>query len=188
MRSLLPALLLSVGLLSAPCLRAQSILENGNFDNPTNPLKGWITDYAFSGNSYYVGNKQHVSIITEGSRKNVVKFDSNGEAGVKMECQAFPLEPGFKYVCTLDIKCPAYRVYFAGYQWAPGTHPHDEAGARRAADDLPKQGGDRQRREAWKTEKLELPGVALSESALEHLRKVRYPDRLYLDGQTWFRR
>ena len=43
----------------------------------------------------------------EQARKNVVQFGSNGDAGVKMECRAFPIEPGFKYVCTLDIKCPA---------------------------------------------------------------------------------
>src|SRR5437867_1062362 len=96
-------LLIAAALLAAPAIRAQSILENGNFDNPTDPLKGWVVDYAWTNNSWYVGNKQHVSIITEGARKNVVKFDSNGDAGVQMECRAFPIEPGIKYVCNLDI-------------------------------------------------------------------------------------
>ena len=121
MRFFLPSLLLIATALSA---RAQSLLENGNFDNPTDPLKGWVVDYAWTGNSYYVGNKSHVSIGTEGTRKNIVNFSSAGDGGVKMESRAFPLEPGFKYVCTIDIK-GAYRLYFAGYQWAPGVRPHD---------------------------------------------------------------
>jgi hypothetical protein len=168
----------SLLLIAALCLsgmeaRAQSLLENGNFDNPTDPLKGWVTDYAWTGNSYYVGNKQHVSVATEGARKNVVKVDSNGDAGVKIECRAFPLEPGFKYVCSLDLKCPAYRIYFAGYQWAPGVHPHDnpELGELRMIYQSKAAVGSSNE---WKTEKLELPGVALSEQAIEHLKKVRY--------------
>src|SRR4051812_10708028 len=104
--------LLAAALFLAPAMHAQSILENGNFDNPTDPLKGWVTDYTFTGNSWYVGNKGHVTVIQEGARKNVVKFDSNGDAGVKLECHAFPIEPGFKYICTLDIKCGAYRITF----------------------------------------------------------------------------
>src|SRR3954467_14734105 len=96
--------LLAATLFLAPAVDGQSLLENGNFDNPTDPLKGWVTDYAFTGNSWYVGNKSHVSVVTEGSRKNVIKFDSNGDAGVKMECRAFPLESGFKYIASLDIK------------------------------------------------------------------------------------
>lgn len=165
--------LIAVAAVAGATVRAQSLLENGSFDNPTDPLKGWVTDYAFSGNSWYVGNKTHVSIITEGTRKNVVKFDSNGDAGVKMECRALPLEPGFKYVCSLDIKCPAYRIYFAGYQWVPGTHPHDnpELGELRMIYQSKAANGSS---DAWKQEKLELPGVALSEQAIEHLKKVRY--------------
>ena len=124
-------LLLSVSLIAValhaapPAAPQQSLIENGNFDHPTEPLKGWIVDYAFTGNSNYVGNKSHVSIVTEGVRKNVVQFGSAGDAGVKMECRAFPLEPGFKYVATLDMKGAGYRIYFSGYQFAPGVRPHE---------------------------------------------------------------
>ncbi|MEA3212663.1 MAG: hypothetical protein QOE70_5720 [Chthoniobacter sp.] len=174
MRLFLSSLLLIAAVLFAvPAVRAQAILENGNFDNPSEPLKGWVTDYEFTKNSYYVGNKQHVSIVTEGARKNVVKFDSNGDAGVKMECRAFAIEPGFKYVCNLDIKGAGYRIYFAGYQWAPGVHPHDnpELGELRMVYQSKATTGAS---DAWKQEKLELPGIALSQAAIEHLKKVRY--------------
>ena len=170
MRLILSSLLL---LATALGVRAQALLENGNFDNPTDPLKGWVVDYEWTGNSNYVGNKKHVSIVTEGARKNVVKFDSAGDAGVKMECRAFPIEPGFKYVCNLDIKGGGYRIYFAGYQWAPGVRPHDqpELGELRMIYQSKATTGSS---DAWKQEKLELPGIALSAAAIEHLKKVRY--------------
>ena len=170
MRFILPTLLL---IATALATHAQSIIENGNFDNPTDPLKGWLVDYEWAGNSNYLGNKKFISIVTEGARKNVVKFDGNGDTGVKMECRAFPLEPGFKYVCNLDIKSGGYRIYFAGYQWTPGVRPHDnpELGELRMIYQSKATVGSS---DAWKQEKLELPGIKLSEAAIEHLKKVRY--------------
>jgi len=174
MRFLLSSLLLTTAALSAAPLAPQaSILENGNFDNTVDPLKGWIVDYAFAGNSNYMANKTHVSIATEGARKNVVQFGSAGDAGVKMECRAFPLEPGFKYICNLDIKGGGYRIYFAGYQFAPGVRPHEnpELGELRMIYQSKATTGSSA---GWKTEHLEIPGVALSPAAIEHLKKVRY--------------
>lgn len=160
-------------LLLATAAHAQSLLENGSFENPGDPLKGWVTDYAFTGNTHYIGNKQHVTVAMASARKNVANFGNAGDAGVKMECRAFPLEPGFKYVCNLDIKGGGYRVYFAGYQWAPGVRPHEnpELGELRMiyqSKALTGSSAD------WKQEKLELPGVALSDAAKAHLKKVRY--------------
>ncbi len=173
MRFILSIFLLTACLCSAPAARAQSIIENGNFDHPTDPFKGWVTDYAFTGNSNYVGNKQHLSIATETGRKNVVAFGNAGDAGVKMESRAFPLEPGFKYVCNLDIKGGGYRIYFAGYQWTPGVRPHEnpELGELRM---IYQSKATSSSSDTWKQEKIELPGVKLSSAAIEHLRKVRY--------------
>jgi len=151
---------------------AQSILENGNFANPSDPLKGWVIDYAFAGNSNYMANKTHVSIATEGQKK-VVKFDDGGSAGVKMESHPIPLESGFKYLANLHIKGGGYRIYFAGYQWAPGTHPHDnpELGELRMIYMSKTTTGTSA---DWKDEKIQLPGVALSDQAIENLKRVRF--------------
>src|SRR4051812_28083134 len=75
-------LLLAAALSGASPSRAESPLENGSFDDPAEPLKGWITDYEWTGNSWYVGNKKQVSIVAEGERGNVVKLTSPGDAGV----------------------------------------------------------------------------------------------------------
>ncbi len=152
---------------------SQALILNGSFDDPSDPLKGWVVDYAFTGNSHYVGNKSHVSIATEGARKNVVQFGSAGDAGVKMECRSFPLEPGFRYTCTLDIKGGGYRIYFAGYQFTPGVRPHEnpDLGELRMVYQSKAAVGSST---DWKREKIELPGVALSPQAIDHLRKVRH--------------
>jgi hypothetical protein len=174
MRFLLSSfLLITAAVVAAPPVPLQPLLENGNFDHPTEPFKGWVTDYAFTGNSWYVGNKAHLSIVQEAGRKNVVQFGNAGDAGVKMECRAFPLEPGFKYVATLDIKGGGYRVYFAGYQFTPGVRPHDnpELGELRM---IYQSKATSSSSDVWKQEKIELPGVKLSSAAMEHLKKVRY--------------
>ena len=152
---------------------AQSIIENGSFDDPAAPLKGWTIDYAFSGNSHYMANKSKVSIATEPARKNVVQFASGGDAGVKMESRTFPLEPGFKYTCSLDIKGGGYRIYFAGYQFTPGVRPHEnpDLGELRMVYQSKATTGSSPE---WKQERFELPGVSLSQQAIDHLKKVRY--------------
>jgi hypothetical protein len=159
---------------AAPAVsQARPIIDNGNFDDALNPLKGWIVDYADSGNSHYLENKSRVSIITDGARKNVVQLGSNGAAGVKMECRAFPIEKGFKYTCALDIKGGGYRIYFAGYQFTPGVRPHENpelSALRMVYQSKAATGASDQ----WKRETIELPGVTLSQQAVEHLKKVRY--------------
>ena len=170
MRLPFPALLFFIALTAA---HAQSLLENGNFDNAADPLKGWVTDYAWDNNTNYNANKQHVTIATDPARKNVAKIDSNGDAGVKLETRAVPLEPGFKYVSTLDLKGGGYRVYITGYQWKPGVHPHDnpELGELRKIYQSNALIGSSPE---WKHETLQLPGVKLSDGAIEVLKKVRF--------------
>ena len=159
---------------AAPAVsQARPIIDNGNFDDALNPLKGWIVDYADSGNSHYLENKSRVSIVTDGARKNVVQLGSNGAAGVKMECRAFPIEKGFKYTCALDIKGGGYRIYFAGYQFTPGVRPHENpelSALRMVYQSKAATGASDQ----WKRETIELPGVTLSQQAVEHFKKVRY--------------
>ncbi|MEI6277932.1 MAG: hypothetical protein WCQ16_00955 [Verrucomicrobiae bacterium] len=89
-----------------------------------------------------------------------------------MESRPFPIEPGFKYICNLEIKGGGYRVYFAGYQWAPGIRPHDnpELGELRMIYQSKALTGSGE----WTQQKLELPGVVLSGEAKTHLKKVRF--------------
>ena len=94
--------------------QGQSLLENGDFKNPTDPFKGWVADYAWTKNQYYVDNKKHLTIGDDGARK-CANFSDAGDGGVKLECHPFPIERGFRYICKLDIKGGPYRIYFAGY-------------------------------------------------------------------------
>lgn len=176
MKSFVPRIFLAVGaavFLIAPSLRAQSLLENGNFENAANPFQGWVTDYAWTGNSYYINNKEHLSIASEGERKNFVKFADAGQGGVKIESHPIALEPGYKYVCDMDVKGGGYRLYFAGYQWTPGVapHPNPEISELRMIYQSKAATGSSP---SWKKERIELPGVKLSQEAMAHLKKVRF--------------
>lgn len=147
---------------------AENLLENGSFDHKDGDLTGWYTDYAFSGNKHYVGNKDRVSVS---GNKAVLK--PAGDAGAKMETFAIALDPGFRYTATLDAKGGPYRIYFAGYKWKPGIRPHENPSlgelrmiykSKAVAE---KDGG-------WKKQKLELPGVKLSPQAKASLKHVRF--------------
>ena len=180
MKTKLCLLLLAV-LLASPC-PAQNLLKNGAFDQPANPFEGWVTDYAWTGNKWYLDNKKWITLTSDGARRSVVKFEGfpRDNQGAKMETLPFPLEPGFRYICTVDVKGGPYRFYFAGYRWAPGIAPHEnpELGELRmiyqskAVTGMAKE---------WTTAKFEIPGMQLSQSALEHLREVRY-----LTVYLWF--
>ncbi len=164
-------LLAAVVLFVAPSGSGQSLIENGGFSDPKDPFKGWITDYAFTQNQLYIANKDHLSVGADGPRK-CANFTAAGDQGVKMESRPFPIEPGFKYICNLEIKGGGYRVYFAGYQWAPGIRPHDnpELGELRMIYQSKALTGSGE----WTQQKLELPGVVLSGEAKTHLKKVRF--------------
>ena len=153
----------------------KSLVVNGTFDDKDEPFKGWITDYAFSGNKYYIENKERVKIVaSEGDRTSVVSIKPAGDAGAKMESKPIVFEAGYRYTCTLDIKGGPYRIYFAGYKWEPGIRPHDdpELGELRMIykSKAASSGGG----PSWKAEKLELPGVKLSPQAKTHLKAVRF--------------
>ena len=67
-------------LVAATPAPAENLLVNGSFDHKDGDLTGWITDYAFSGNSHYTGNKDRVTVV---AGKAVIK--PAGDAGAKME-------------------------------------------------------------------------------------------------------
>ena len=166
LRCRLGAALLSIAA-SVPS-QAGNLIENGSFDHKDGDLTGWVTDYAFTGNSHYVGNKDRVAVT---GNKAVIK--PAGDAGAKMETIPIALEPGFRYTATLDAKGGPYRIYFAGYQWKPGVRPHDKPGlgdlrmVYKSKAVAEKEGG-------WKKQTVELPGVELSSAAKSALKKVRF--------------
>lgn len=177
----LSLVLLAATLFAAAGSHAQSLLENGKFDNPAEPLKGWITDYEWTGNTNYVNNKKCISVVTENG-KHAAKMNSPGEQGAKMECKPVPREAGFRYTCNLDVKGDSYRIYFAGYKWAPGVKPHDNpdlSELRMIYQSKATTGSSNE----WKREKIEVPSVKLSPEAQEHLKQVRF-----LTIYIWFLR
>lgn len=147
---------------------AENLLPNGSFDHKEDALHGWITDYAWTGNQHYVGNKDRVSVS-----QGAARIKPAGDAGAKMECLPIPLERGFRYTCTLDVKGGPYRIYFAGYKWKPGVRPHEnpELGELRM---IYKSKAVAAKNSSRSREKLELPGVELSPQAKSHLKQVRF--------------
>lgn len=164
----------AVVLLIPLSVRAQELIQNGTFDHADGDLAGWLTDYEWSGNKYYVDNKSRVSVVPEESGKTkVVKIVPAGDPGAKMECIPIPLEPGYKYSATLEVKGGPYRIYFAGYKWQPGIRPHEspELGELRMIYKSKASSGSAA---SWKKEELSLPGVKLSAGAIKNLKYVRF--------------
>jgi hypothetical protein len=153
---------------------AENLLVNGEFDHPEDPLTGWVADYAWSKNQWYVANKDRVSVVSgEQGRRQVARLESTSDEGTKLECIPIPFESGYRYKCTLDIKGGEYRVYFAGYRWRPRTTPHEEP----ALDELRmiyKSKAETGTASGWRRLNLELPGTKMSPQALQHLQQVRY--------------
>jgi len=168
--------LLALGCLLAihPSRADEDLVENGTFDNKEEPLKGWTTDYEWTGNKYYVANKTRVSVVdSEQGRTKVVKIVPAGDAGAKMESLPIRFEPGYRYTCTLDVKGGPYRVYFAGYKWQPGIRPHEnpEPGELRL---IYKSKASTGNAGSWTGVEIKLPGVTLSARAKQHLKQVRF--------------
>ena len=174
--------IIAVALFALSAAQGQSLLENGNFKNPTEPLKGWVSDYAWTQNKFYVENKSRVTLGTDGAR-TCVNFADADPSGTKLESRPFPIERGFRYSCKLDIKGGGpYRIYFAGYQFNPGIRPHDNPRLeelRLVYQSKAITGADG----GWAQATMELPGVTLSGDAKLHLKRVRY-----LTVYIWFQK
>lgn len=161
---------LALSFLASAVCHADGLLANGSFDHKDGPLTGWTTDYAFSGNSNYVGNKDRVTVV---AGRAVIKPASDDGAGAKMECIPIAFEPGFKYTAKLDVKGGPYRIYFAGYKWKPGIRPHEnpELGELRM---IYKSKAAEGSSSGSKRETIELPGVKLSAQAKSAIKGIRF--------------
>ena len=150
-----------------------------DFDNGTNPPTGWITDYEWSGNTYYVENKFQIttgggSVHLKPDAKYQSKSPMPGEGGAKMETIPFVFEPGYSYSCSLDVKGGPSRVYFAGYRWAPGVRPYDNPELKDLRMIYKSKAANTEASSGWTRVTLDFPGVTLSEQAIKHLKYVRF--------------
>ena len=166
--------LLLLPVLTISAFAQQNLIVNGGFDAPNDPMKGWNRDYAWTENSFYVGNASRVSPVEQFSgQRQVVQLQKNGDAGTKIESILIPYEQGGKYRATLKVQGGLYRIYFSGYQWKPGIRPHSEPTLQemRAVYRSKTEVGESA---SWKTVTLDIPGTEASELSLQHLRKVRF--------------
>ncbi|MDD5483044.1 MAG: hypothetical protein PHP98_05275 [Kiritimatiellae bacterium] len=172
------AALLVIGL-NAALAAEKNLIENGNFDVPGDPLRGWVVDYAWSGNEYYIDNAQRVSIVpNESGRKNVMRLDGLTGAGTKVESSVIPFDIKQKYRATLFVKGGPYRIYFAGYQWKPGIRPHDNPKPEELRM-IYRSKTETGTAKSWQSVSLEIPGAKASSASLQHLGRVRFI-RLYV--------
>lgn len=161
--------------------QAGNLIINGSFDDPKDPLRGWTTDYAWTGNSHYMRNTDRVSVVPqESGRTNVMRLERNMGAGVRVESMLIPFSQGERYRATLRVKGGRYRIYFAGYRWRPGVRPHANPELREMRQ-LYRSRAETGRSSGWSTVSLEIPGVEASPLSLRHLSQVRFIT-LYL----WF--
>ena len=146
---------------------------NGSFNSPKGALDGWNVNYEWMGNSYFMKNHEHISVLPlfQG-RKNVLWVNPPLQA--RVESTPIPIEKGVRYRCTLDLLAPDVRFYFNCYKWEPGITPHPEPHIkelRRIYKSEPYTGGSGG---GWKTITFDLPMEELSELAYNHYKEVRY--------------
>lgn len=152
---------------------AQSLIENGTFDDPSDPFKGWIVDYEWTKNKYYAANKDHVSVVDKVDNRTRAVF--LGKEECKMETVPMPFEKGFRYRCKIDAKKGQYpmRIYFAGYKWKPGIRPHDKPEIWELSNIYRSKAAE-PAGSSWVQVQTELPGAELSTTAKTMLKQVRF--------------
>lgn len=151
-----------------------NLIDNGRFDDPDAPMRGWVVCYEWTGNKHYVGNINRISVVPEeGGRTNVMRIANVTDAGSKVESPLITFAPNRRYRATLYVKGGPYRIEFRGYQWRPGIRPHDDPKPEelRLVYRSRAQSGSAA---SWERVSLEVPGVKASDLSLRHLRRVRF--------------
>lgn len=169
-----------------------NLCYNGNFDSPNGSLDGWNVNYEWLGNSNYMKNHEHVSVLPMfGGRKNVLCTDFPVQG--RVESKPIPIEKGARYKCTLDVFSPGatttvnksggttttggglgVRFYFNCYKWEPGIAPHSDpklGELRRILKGRPCLGASGG---AWSTVSFEVPMEEISELEYQSLKDVRF--------------
>ena len=154
---------------------ADNLVINGKFDDYEDPLKGWTTDYRWSGSSIYANNHERISVVPrEGVYSKVCKLSGKkGYSEVRIESNPIKFEQNHQYTCNLDLKGGTTHLYFAGYKWKPGIRPHDDPkdGELRL---IYKSKLEKVSSSGWKKVSFQIPGVNASALSMKHMKYVRF--------------
>ncbi len=158
-----------------PAAARTNILSNGSFDDPAQPLAGWVTDYAWSKNEHYIDNQSRVSVVPqEQGRLKVARIVSTTDAGAKLETEPIPFAEGYRYAAQLAFKGRDYRIYFTGYKWKPGVKPHDHPRLSELRQVYKSRAATGRAPDNWQKVELELPGKDLTPGAIAYLKQIKY--------------
>jgi hypothetical protein len=181
---------------------AGNLLINGGFEAPGDPLKGWISDFAWADNKWYRDNASHVSVVASGAaggghalRLSATRQILWGDGqGVKVDSHPVPFETGVVYRLTVKARSvartsnpgPNSRIYIEGYAWKPGVKPHDNPHLsdlrkvyKQGSGNIlyfgaTKSGPFSNPSAEWSTGMCQFPGKDLSEQAQRQLRQIRF--------------
>ncbi len=152
---------------------ATNLCYNGNFDSPKGALDGWNVNYEWLGNSFFMKNHEHCSVLPMfQGKKNVLSaaFPHQG----RVESKLFPVEKGARYKCTLDLNSPSVRFYFKAYKWEPGVAPHDDPKLSEMREVYRSENFTGGSGGGWKTISFYMPMEEISELAYDHYKYARY--------------
>lgn len=154
-----------------------NLLVNPSFNDPEDPLKGWMYDYSWLGRGRYVGNRKYIKVLPQkDGRKGVLKISGRpaAEQGAKVDSKPVPFERGCIYKFSLSSRTTGTgsRFLIEGYQWKPGVRPYKDpeiydlrkvyAGLKLGASG------------SWKRQSKKFPGTNPSKLSLKHLKKVKF--------------
>ena len=182
-------------------LGGTNCLENGGFDDPKEPLKGWVHNYGWTGNKFYKDNHKRLSVIKkDGIKKGVLKLTGTRDIlwgtgqGIKVDSEPVPFDPDATYELTVSARSqaatskpgPNCRIYIEGYQWKPGIKPHPKPKLQELRK-VYKQGSGNilyfsktrsgpfsNAKKTWSKGSCTFPGKKLSSAARSHMRKIRF--------------
>lgn len=109
-----------------------NLVQNGNFDDPKDPLNHWI--YVFDNNKHYLKNHTFVSVVQDKAsmRPHVLKLDASLHdicinQGVQVYTEPIRFNPKKSYKISLSTRSigvkggpgPKCRIYAIAYRWHP---------------------------------------------------------------------
>lgn len=111
---------------------AANLIQNGHFDDPTDPLNHWL--YVFDHNKWYMKNHTYVSVVEDKAsmRPHVMRLDASDHDvcinwGVQVYTAPIRFDPKKKYKISLSARSigvkggpgPKCRIYPIAYRWHP---------------------------------------------------------------------